>query len=803
MSNSDPYVVKVASSIFMDSSGSFSSTAPAGVPVIPAGGFELPVDPTKLANALTSVSDAVKKYTNASNTESLALRRLGIAGSALKMLKDFGELAGQLAKFVPYVSAAVEVLKAFNILSDGSAAVAPALQQRFAQLNAMIIANQRQWADVTSAEYQNKIATALDSVMKYSEQLRVWESVPASQINWNTLDTQRALHRTFSLDGADGELNSFLTPSLWMFQQPGRDPDDPEHTFDPLRPLWLSLPTKTGGWQAASGEHVGYMARFDHRMMVHLVPAVVGTYLTTIKALLPEYRSVGVYRTKLFTLATNVEELMLKMKTENLARTDYTGFDLSDRYNPLGTRVPPRFDIGGYDLAAARTLPYGWTEWPQTGWWDTSDRVIDVGALTFNWPVPNLDEQGRRAAMDAETAIRYGSLLYSSGYFQLAQTAGLLRHLATAPEQSETVAAGFSHRRQSAESTSRVTVTGRPAFPFPDISAEVDQTSHRVIVDARVRTQSPVSCTLDPLPYRIQLRTLPARSTDCRSDYSDVFWTSRDAGARDREPSLRCTYTGAERDAKLIAEGITPRTVRTSDGTRTLRMSADTYDVWQSYPDTWSGVVTGPPRDGLAQAVITAAGNSTPDGFASTIDKLVIEHDLGFALDEPAEGDPAPVGSPTDRELGAPSIPEVAGQRRHLSHDRRVEFTYDYSWEGARLDLHLEFPSTCPNFDLYLVVEELIVNDQWRHTWYRIPVATQLIHVPQSFLDHEAENVRRAHKFWSDLNRHYSLSHQVGPGDAIAQVAVQAIRDSGTRESLAEAYRLHAPELLEQAMREI
>ncbi len=797
------YQVKVASSIYMDSDGTFSSSAAAGVPVIPSRAFTLPIDPTKVATALTAISDTVKKYTDSKNTESLLLRRIGIAGEALKMFQQLGNLTGQLAKFVPYVSAAVEVLKAFNILSGGSDTVSPAMQQRFDQLNQLIIAGRRQWADVTSAGFQNRVLTSLDSVTRYAEQTLVWANVPASQVNWTTLDAERTLHRTVSLQDAHSDLLTFLNPSLWQSERQGRDPDDPERTFDPLRPLFLALPDENDVWHPAPGEHEGIAVFFDHRMLVHVVPSLVASYLTMIRTLLPEFRSVGTYRTKLLAVATEIEALMDMMRTKNLARTDYSGISLADQGELFGIRIPGRFDIGGYDLAASRTLPYGWTEWPQTGWWDTSATVIDVGALTFNWPIPNLDDAGRRAALEAETAVRYGQMLYSSGYLQLAQAAALLRHLSVAPDVSETVAAGFHPTRGPVEMTSATTVTSRPAFPFPELTTRADRRDSKVVVDAVIRTQSPLNSQLDPLPYRVYLRTLPARTADCRSDYSTTYWTGRDPGDQGREPSLVCHYTGASLDDHLVVEGISPRQVRARPDLRVVTLTADTFQVWQPVPDVLARQpVSDAVREAVVTSVSTAAGTKVPPQYVSAVDRIV---DLRRGVDlfiPPQSGDPVSITAPTDRELGPATVPEPHGQRRNLAAGRPVSIAYRYAWDGARLDLHLEVPATSPNFDVYLVVEELIVRDQRRHNAFLLPMVPQITYVPQSFLEREAEQSAKAQAFWTDLNRRYALSDRVGPEDPIIGAMARSVRNAEQRMAVAELFRQHAPDVLERAIAE-
>jgi hypothetical protein len=451
--------------------------------------------------------------------------------------------------------------------------------------------------------------------------------------------------------------------------------------------------------------------------------------------------------------------------------------------------------------------------WPQTGWWDDSDQLVDVAAMTYNWPAPTdyrhdgtRDAQGwyrwdlQNAAecvnaLNAESAARFGSLMYSSGYLQLAQTAALLRHLCVAPDTSETVMAGFSSSSKAGSPTT-VKIETRPVIPFDPISVQAKRIGQSLVVTARVLTQSPVNCTLDPITYKVFLRTLPARRIDARSDYSSHYWTSRQPGGS--YASLICTYTGGELDEKLVVEGRTPRVVR-SESTTTVNLDADTFDIWVPVPDgpgLMTDVFTGIEKSNL---VTTAAGNKPSSRFVSAVDQLV--NDFIVAGQQPSAGDDVAIKPPSQKDLGSPTLPDPNGQRRNLKRDQ-LSLKYEWTWNGPLLEIRIEAQDTNPNADLYLVVEEQIVDQQWRHNTFRIPVATQLTYVPQSFLDAEAKLSDEANSFWRGLVAKYVEVAALSPEDPIVQLGRASLRGADQRLALSAALQRHAPELLAEHLRE-
>lgn len=825
------YTVQLANGVYMGSDGSFSGMAPAGVPIIGSTKFQVPVDPAKVKDVLNSIADGIKSVTDPKNPTTLLLRRLGITGELLTALKDFGKFAADLAKFVPYVNVALALADFFGVLGDSEGKVSPALQQRFTQINEMIKAQDRKWSEVTAAGFKNPVLTLLDSVRAYAGKMSQYNDVPPAAADWTALDLQRETFLTTATSQPDGALNSlknFLTPALWESYYTGRDPDNPNGSWDPLRPVFhLTMQDDAGNWQPAAAEPIGTVSRFDHRVMAHIVPGLIQSYLTTIKLLLPEYRSTTRFREHLLSLAQLVETLMERMRKENLGRTSFTSGDFANPLwlppGPLGFPVPPqpRFDVGGYDLAAARTLPPGQTAWPNTGWWDTSDQLVDFAAMTYNWPPPTSyqndgtrDSQGWYRwdllntvecvnALNSESAVRFSSLLYSSGYLQLAQTAALLRHLCVAPEASETVMAGFHSSVKEATPTT-VPIESKAIIPFDPISLNVKRIPRSVSVTARVLTQSPVNVTLDPITYKVYLRTMPARTIDARSDYSSFYWTTRQTGGS--YDSLVCTYTEGHLDQEEVVEGRTPRVVKTGMR-RTVTLHADTFDIWVPVPDgpgLMTDIFTGIDK---SIYVTTAAGNATSSRYVSTLDELVGEF---IASEQPSTGEDAGIVPPKQNDLGSPLLPDPKGERRNLKRDE-LTLQYEWSWNGPTLELRIDAadtqdtgsePRANPNADLYLVVEEHIVGGQWRHSSFRIPIATQLTYVPQSFLDAEAKLADEANDFWRGLVTKYVEVGEVSPEDPVAQLGRASLRSAEQRLALFTAAQKHAPELLAQHLRE-
>jgi hypothetical protein len=831
------YVQQLANGLYMGSDGSFLENAPIGVPVIESTKFEFPVDPAKVKDALKSIKEGIEDATNDLDTLEF-LASLGIEGQLLDALKDFGKIAGTLAKFVPYVQAAYALLDFFGLLGK-KGEISPALQQRFDQIEEILKAQDRKWTDVTATKATVTVTSFLDAVSVYEGKLAKYGDIPPSVTEWLALDSERQL----KLAAADGTtpdsgliaLKTMCDPAIWHSLIVGLDPDDPAGSWDAFRPMNLMVEDAFGTWRPAPPAHVGTISRFDHRAMAHYVPALVHSYLASIKMLLPEYRSVGRFRSHLQDVANLIESLLWQMRT-NLGRTHFINVDFP---NPLwrpgewwGAGFPPapRVDVGAYDIVGKARLPKYMTDWPTSGIWDSSDNIVDLGSMTYNWPAPTdyrhdgtRDGQGWYkwdlhnqaacvSALNAESAIRYGALLYSSGYLQLAQTAALLRHLCCAPERSETVMAGFRSTTNPGTVAS-VQVVGKSVIPFEPVVGQADRLPRSISVTARLLLQSPFTSVTDPINYRVYLRTMPARRIDSSSDYSSFYWTTRKripAGdAEEGQPpkpaidALVCQYTGGHLDQELLVQGRTQRTVAkgASPADTPLKLNADTFDVWVPVPDITSMGLVSDVFTGIekTKVVVTAAGNKPSSRFASTIDGLVREY--ASAPERPDAGEGAGGKAPQQRDLGDEQLPDPRGERRNLIRSE-VLLHYEWTWNGPLLEIQIQADAANPNVDLYLVVEEEIVDQQWRHSSFRIPLVTQLTYVPQAFLEAEAEKAKRANSFWRGLVSKYVETASLSPEDPIARFGRVSLADVEERMALQAAMQNRDPEFLARYTRD-
>ena len=844
------YVLQVSEGVYMGSNGGFAGSPPEGVPVLPATKYQLPIDPKKVKDALNSIAEAVKSITDPNDSTILLLRRLGITGELLKALKDFGKVSASLAKFVPYVQAVSALLDFFGLFGKDEE-LSPALKQRFEQINKLIIAQDRKWTEIASAGFENPVLTHLDSVRAYARNLKQYDEIPPAAANWVVLDKELS----DKLDAAEGSvlnaLKGFLVPALWQSHYTGRDPDNPNGTWDPLRPFNLVVQDDAGNWQGAPTEPIGIVLRFDHRAMCYLVPALVQSYLVTIKLLLPEYRSTGRFRSHLASLLDKVEDLLAETR-QNLTRSQFSTFDFA---NPLwlppgylGLPFPPphpRFDVGAYDLAAARNYSQDQFEGPPPGIGDTSDKVVENRAVAYNWPSgADYRTDGTRDAvgwykwdlfnavecvkgLNDASAGRFGSLLYSSGYLQLAQAAALLKHLCTAPEKSETVMAGFQTSTKTGEKTT-VEVESKAVIPFDPIKKEVPRIARSVVVTARLLMQSPVRSTVAPLTYKVYLRTLPGRKSDCRSDYSSVYWTDRKriqvepgnpAKAYD---SLECSYTGSALDEvtglwtaivdeHLLVKDRTPRVVKS--GASRISLAVDTFDIWVPVPDV--PVL----QTKVIKGIELATAGDSQAGYITTINELVSKY---VQSEPPSAGDDVDITAPPQPNLGGPPPADPGSERRNLKRDQ-VSLQYEWTWNGPVLEIRIEAESSVkigepdvrrpnPNADVYLVVEEKIVDaapvpdpddpGEWRHSAFRIPFATQLTYVPQSFLNAEEEESSKADKFWRGLVSKYVEVTELSPEDPIAQYGRVSLSNAEQRMTLQAMVERHAPEFLADYTRE-
>jgi hypothetical protein len=804
MSNPD-YTIRLGNGLYMDSTGRFIPGPLDNVPTIPAPGGGLPVSPEQAKKALEGISKSLS-FEDVNTKQKLL--DLGVPEEFINLLKDVAAVAGTLAKVVPYVGAVIALAEMLGFLKSGPDPIIARMEALFKELRNLIVAKDEKWIDIEVGNKREAVLQGLNAAEEYYEEITYFSPDPAELKQ--RLSDMRTMHQ-----GVVTALAQLMNPAIWQ-SNIGEDYFKLTWPFNLHYEKGGSAP---GPQDLVMRPTVG-MDRFDHRVMVPVVCGLTQSYLTFIKTIVPEYRSSGEYSEFLADLALKIETLAEFMRSQTLARTQFTPYDFSYLYPKSQKSLFPLPWLGGYHVGAvdlcARNVP--WPQVPYNFMWilDGTGAKVDYGALHFNWTPPvklqqeqwgdevrwrvlNPDECA--AAANAQAEQDYGSILYSSGYMNLVQLAGLLRHLYTAPSISETVTGSvISQYSQGAGTT--VTVTSQSVFPFGPATATAQRFAQNN--SGRVRATTQPRGRLREFNYRVVLRTLPA-GMDGITDYGEVFSTKYQNESAPKAPGtapfsqLICNYSGAAVAEKVLATGKTPAQPVPAEGTATL--AADTFDWWVPVPAP--AQIPGGPGGylqelrGLGWAtryehIQPAGGGSsstpTPPPSSSSGPTLV-------------EGVYDSVSGLIDSDLILGPTPQPVGQRREVER-RDIEVSYTLLWDGIDLRVTLETRPQDRNVDLYVVVEETIANGQVLHTAFQVPMTGQITYVPEQFFKDEAEVIEAANAFWRDLIDKYSEQVEVSPLDPIAQVSRYELTSIAGMGRVAELVRKQQPAFLETFMRE-
>lgn len=823
------FASRLSSGLYLQSDGTFSTSPPPGAQIVPSPGLVLPVSPsdlTTIKDTLTSVSEGIKDATKQGSKVKRLLDDLGISQTEIMSLaKQLGDVAAQIASVIPYVALAVSLAKMLGLLKSGPSSD-PAVLEKLTKIDEHLSAIDRKWQGLFAEGNANAVIKANEAARSYAFRTIGLETLPYQSAQWQAQDDAlRGLidHAVFD---AGVELANLMRTGLWESQQPGliagEDGGLPTG-WDPLRPFRLFHAPEPGRpLVLAEPEKVGSHPQFDHRLMVRAVPSMVQAYLLTLETLEPEYRTTGRWRDTLHGLAGAVETLMQVMRSTSVGRTHFTVDDVPEYgWGALGLAPePPRFDVGGFDLAASRTISWTWPTPGFAGVWDGGSTEVTIAAMTYNFaPAARWEPDGpggryRMAnredvvqQLNSESDQRYAALLQASGYLELLQTASLLRYQCVPPAESETVRAGFGSSA-TARGRSDVSVTSRAVFPLKPITTTAPRYAQDLSVTARLTTQSPLR-SAGGVAYRLYLRTLSARAADCRSDYATFYRDEADADA-EGVGFRRCTTTGAplsqvqlRLDPGSDGPAWTPRgVVEITGDDHGVTLEADTFDIWVPVPDlVGPGIASGVDATRRRNPYLdrSGSGGGTSGGW---LDAVVSDRfDAAEVLTVVGGGGGSDVALEPPGRLGAKELEDPLGPRRNLLRGQRVTVWPSLVWDGPLLTVRVRSVAEMGNFDLYLVLEELLPGGQWRHVHHRIPVVGQTTYVPQSFLDEEAALVAQAERFWRDFDRHYSISHEPGIGDVVSNLVRGDIRAEHTIVALRDAARSSAPELLGERLR--
>jgi len=858
--NDATFLVRVGAGLYLDSNGDIRPGPDAALPTYTVAGGGLPVSPETVKKAFDGIARGLPDPSDPKTREKLG--RLGVLDDSMKILHEFGEIAGALGKVVGFVGFAVDVAKVLGLLKDGPSAVEQLVERHYQDLDRRLKGMEARWQLQDVRNMRVDLHVALLAVDAYLEELG------QGVVNQANLQS-KLLQLHGAHEKAADAVGRMLDPSTWLS---GFNHDDYTRVW-PWIP-WPGLYRMPAGLAAPNTLHPENYARvyeqaelvFDHRAMIPGATHAVLSYLTLIKAMSPEYRSTGEFDDYLLGFADALETLTVHMRAAGLARTVH----VDGNFGPLRAnevidpvlgppRVAPtcnRWSVGAVDLRAhtndywdglearARTVyqALGLTPDWLTNVYPLNQLPDRLGPLWTRWtapavltratepvtnepiyPITNVDEC--IAAANAQAEADYLDLLFTSGYLNLVHLVALLRHSATEPDRSETVTAKLftSHAAVTHE---QVEVITRPVLAAPiETTADRENRITRLGVDV---TTQPLERER-PLPYRITLCTMPSASG---SEWREPDWSQMQTaryvprtvtelgGAERPTMALELRTAAPTSEVELIA-GTSPAQSRHATGTATL--VADTFDwwipvgvphsspVWQDearlglrLAEALAGAGQRGGREGAGQGA--GSGGARPTGGGAAGGDAAMQSAFGARV-----GASAVLTGPASRDLADVILDDidpatVGGQHRDVRREQEVLLRWELSWTADRMSVRLASRPEDRNYVVFLVIQEKLgPSGQWLHTAVKLPVDGQLTYLPKTFLDEERAANERAHRLLTDLNRRYAKSVPAGPkgpGPVLAELSPAVAGTPTGMATLLAAAEAHAPELLREVLRD-
>jgi hypothetical protein len=862
------YSIQIGTGQYLDSDGVFHEyPAIRTDPTYNAPGGLLPVNMGQISDVLGKVGGSLADLSKVdSNGQPLSdgaksLIGLGIDPDALEVLGTIANIAKTLALATGIVGAAVSVLSAIiSLSSDPNASMKAYLDKLFAD----------EWRLIRGIEITTRKQNLIAQKVKIDGTLTRVDSffrqeLPNYYLTPATLEARLAEIRDLTQQTFEAVLD-LADPGSWDLSYDPADYWPSFLSFVPGAQEWpyhhqptahLFTNSAAPGTAGADAKWI-FPARgsqvFDHRLMVPWVTYAVGSYLTCITALLPEYRTTGTRVPDLRRLAGLVDQLSATMRG-SLARVLYTADDFPwvlDRDTlPAGGPVPLRANPNNYNLVGgamdmcAHTTDYFNHEmtkhepWPPVPPGTVGNLVVGVippvvlgdllggvddGSTDQNtaWVITNPADCVSTTKATADQ--QYPILLATSGYLGLVQMSALLHHLSAEPINSETVGGQVSAAVLS-QQTRQTTATSDPVLFVPgDGIITTAATLVPQLYVARVELTTQPLGRDDRVEYRIVLRTLRWVSGDPPyDDYYESYYVPdshpTDGSPEDTPLSADQVAIGYyqvashQEETVLISEypltewmNTPPDTVRAS-GKKTL--TADTFDVYSA-----------------SQSVMHDAGELGSIGWSAAV--FASQPHASIQASEKTDStpgqDPAMLGRPSETEtvqyLGTQEAAGATvaaskeaddaasfggGQLRHIRRED-IDISYEVDWRGDSLHVTVTGDPSQRNFFLFLVVEEKLKprnpNSTILHSAYRVAVNNQTTLVPPSFFSEEEAAKERAAHVLGDLARRYvHVVPKVGPGDPFTAAINQGdLSTLDGQRRLLELAKQEQPKLLAEVL---
>jgi hypothetical protein len=820
----DPtHTLRLSSGQYLDSNGNFHTRPPARLPTYDSPGGLFPIDFGSISKGLDSTEASLADFTNVdaqgnfTNSFAKDLVVNGLNPDALKALGSIASVAKALALATGVIGVAFDIASSlFNLSGDPNASLKVYMDKLFADTDRLITGVEMTNRKLYLQGMQTDIDQALVKLNEYQKEANNYSLTPEA---WQARITDLRA-RTDSVYNAVVNLanstpwNLSYDPANYLLDLLKFLPQDSPIPYNHWS--YDHLYTNSGPAGSPGSDELYTMPPngaqvFDHRLMVPWVTYAVGSYLTLIQWLLPEYRTTGTRQEELRVLASLVDDLATEMRG-NLVRIIYKAADFAYVFTfPSDPMMPGtnRYVLvaGARDMCAQDNNYFAneWSKrlWP-TGMYGNLEVDFSPPAVLGSardepyWRpatapalvVTNPDECA--SATNRMADDQYGVLLMTSGHLGLLQLSALLRQLSSEPIRSETVggyATGVTIFQQSQETSAY----SDPILFVPGdgvIRAVAKLVSQQYQTLARLTTQ-PLGRD-DVVEYRIVLRTLRwLGSTAPYDDYYETFYV------RDPNPDLPSQIDNSAEEVALgyyrvdshregtvliseqpITGWMSSPPLDSTPITGRATLSADTFDLYVASPTIMENI--GRLRSvGWSEAMFVSdrsqqQGSEQTGSAPSQGERTIIQAES--PVTEPNLGGLSGVAFSTGASTDATAA-FGGNEPRHIRREQ-IDVAYNVDWRGDLLDIRMTADPAQRNYALFLVIEEDLhprnPNSTQLHTAYRIEVNSQTTIVPQSFFDDEKSALKRAADTLIDFGRrHIELAPRGGPGDPIVNALHQ------------------------------
>ncbi|MBD0371790.1 MAG: hypothetical protein ICV60_13195 [Pyrinomonadaceae bacterium] len=805
-----PFAIKVNNHLFLDSENRFHSSPPAGAKVYEIGGGMLSLS-NEVRGGLLSGALAVLPLKNEASWMG-KLRKLGIDEDVLQFFGAAAEIATSIVSVIGWAQAAMKILEMLGLFNKK-----PSLEEMVRQalqkldiIIGMTAAAQKTPIELAIDTSRGFIEANRDHCEEQGRTLNTAET----RVLY-TLAERKQMRKEMveKVEAADGHLRTLLSSSRWELLCINREykgswgfhTDTEEHEIK--NPDWWGKPRDIPRQQLSDDSltwvnavyPAGYQTRFDHRAALpHAIYGLM-SLIAMLQITEPEFRTTGFMREPLKKIAEQVEELMRRMRASFL-RTKHNAeqFRFVDQNNvmlvpqlgkpvtspdqpPLGIPIlmpvlkQPLFywQVGAIDLCAHTDSYFNnlGTRPPTS-----PDRPYKLGTLDFDWipssyqlrwveppfhewpwaghwEIANAEECAAEA--DRQSEADYVLLLQQSGYFQLAQLHATLKHLATDPEQSETVS-GYVRSVRREASSRREEVKGYDGLFCDQITATATVKEFSCKSTVTLTTQEPDRVHKVPTKFFLVALSAPAGS-GMETLLSQVELLLPSDDDNDPEITLPLVQTFDFFVEKTLGgeQLWSPTTKQLKQlGTRSLTLPGRVPTGVPNPPAT-------PPTDG------------TPLGDIRRVARLTVDY---YTL-----ANELPSGDIRNKKVE----PYRFGYRFSLieTDTQRGAWVEITSRPGQRNANHI-----------YVATEERLSSGQPLRTYFAVEMYTQLKYVSPFFFQQERECLEKTEKIVDEIDRRFAESAPALPPHV--PVTVDALRNRAARA------RRNAPDLVKKLLRD-